>query len=61
LIELFLAAGKVVWQGQVGKDLALEEGRSTAELAALNVLAAAASGHRWGIRSVRGRAGSQGR
>jgi len=37
--QLPLADGKVVWQGQVGKDLTLEEGRRAAELAALNVLA----------------------
>jgi enamine deaminase RidA (YjgF/YER057c/UK114 family) len=37
--QLPLADGKVVWQGQVGRDLTLEEGRRAAELAALNVLA----------------------
>lgn len=37
--QLPLADGKVVWQGQVGKDLTLEEGQRAAELAALNVLA----------------------
>lgn len=37
--QLPLAGGKLVWQGQVGRDLTLEEGRRAAELAALNVLA----------------------
>lgn len=37
--QLPLADGEVVWQGQVGKDLTLEEGQRAAELAALNVLA----------------------
>ena len=37
--QLPLANGKVVWQGQVGKDLTLDEGQRAAELAALNVLA----------------------
>ncbi|QUN32426.1 RidA family protein (plasmid) [Cupriavidus sp. KK10] len=37
--QLPLADGKVVWQGQVGRDLTLDEGRRAAELAALNVLA----------------------
>ncbi|MGO4330788.1 RidA family protein [Cupriavidus sp. 2TAF22] len=37
--QLPLADGKVVWQGQVGKDLTLEEGQRAAKLAALNVLA----------------------
>lgn len=37
--QLPLRDGKVIWQGQVGKDLTLEEGRQAAELAALNVLA----------------------
>jgi enamine deaminase RidA (YjgF/YER057c/UK114 family) len=37
--QLPLADGKVVWQGQVGRDLTLEEGKRAAELAALNVLA----------------------
>jgi len=37
--QLPLADGKVVWQGQVGRDLTLEEGRQAAVLAALNVLA----------------------
>jgi len=37
--QLPLADGKVVWQGQVGKDLTLEQGKRAAELAALNVLA----------------------
>jgi len=37
--QLPLANGKVVWQGQVGRDLTLEEGKRAAELAALNVLA----------------------
>lgn len=37
--QLPLQDGKVVWQGQVGKDLTLEEGKRAAELAALNVLA----------------------
>ncbi|MFJ1255448.1 RidA family protein [Cupriavidus sp. CuC1] len=31
--------GKVVWQGQIGKDLTVDEGKRAAELAALNVLA----------------------
>lgn len=37
--QLPLRDGKVVWQGQVGRDLTLEQGRQAAELAALNVLA----------------------
>ena len=37
--QLPLANGKVVWQGQVGKDLTLDEGQRAAELAAFNVLA----------------------
>ena len=37
--QLPLADGKIVWQGQVGRDLGLQEGRRAAELAALNVLA----------------------
>ncbi|MDY7511249.1 RidA family protein [Ralstonia wenshanensis] len=37
--QLPLQDGKVVWQGQIGKDLTIEQGRSAAELAALNVLA----------------------
>jgi len=37
--QLPLADGKVVWQGQVGRDLTLEEGKRAAQLAALNVLA----------------------
>jgi len=37
--QLPLADGKVVWQGQIGKDLTLEQGKRAAELAALNVLA----------------------
>jgi len=37
--QLPLLDGKVVWQGQVGKDLTLEEGKQAAQLAALNVLA----------------------
>jgi len=37
--QLPLADGKVVWQGQVGKDLTLEQGKRAAELAALNALA----------------------
>ncbi|WP_257878100.1 RidA family protein [Ralstonia pickettii] len=37
--QLPLAEGKVVWQGQIGRHLTLEEGRRAAELAALNVLA----------------------
>lgn len=37
--QLPLTGGKIVWQGQVGRDLSLEEGRRAAELAALNVLA----------------------
>ncbi|MBP0627660.1 MULTISPECIES: RidA family protein [unclassified Cupriavidus] len=31
--------GKVAWQGQIGKDLTVEQGKLAAELAALNVLA----------------------
>jgi len=37
--QLPLADGKVVWQGQIGRDLTLEEGKRAAQLAALNVLA----------------------
>ena len=37
--QLPLLDGKVVWQGQVGNHLTLEEGRRAAELSALNVLA----------------------
>lgn len=37
--QLPLRDGKVEWQGQVGKDLTVEQGRQAAELAALNVLA----------------------
>ncbi|TPQ41593.1 RidA family protein [Cupriavidus pinatubonensis] len=37
--QLPLRDGKVIWQGQVGRDLSLEQGRQAAELAALNVLA----------------------
>ncbi|MEQ6438207.1 RidA family protein [Comamonas sp. w2-DMI] len=37
--QLPLADGKIVWQGQVGRELSTEEGRHAAELAALNVLA----------------------
>lgn len=37
--QLPLADGRLVWQGQVGKELSLEEGRAAAALAALNVLA----------------------
>ena len=37
--QLPLVEGKVVWQGQVGNHLTLDEGRRAAELAALNVLA----------------------
>jgi len=37
--QLPLQDGKVVWQGAVGKELTLEEGRQAAQLAALNVLA----------------------
>ncbi|KAF7961305.1 hypothetical protein AWV80_34765 [Cupriavidus sp. UYMU48A] len=37
--QLPLQDGKVVWQGQIGTDLTVEQGRSAAELAALNVLA----------------------
>jgi len=37
--QLPLLEGKVVYQGAVGSDLTLEEGRKAAELAALNVLA----------------------
>jgi len=37
--QLPLRDGRVVWQGRVGAELTLEEGRRAAELAALNVLA----------------------
>ncbi len=37
--QLPLRDGNVVWQGQIGKDLTVEEGKRAAELAALNVLA----------------------
>lgn len=37
--QLPLRDGKVVWQGQVGQDLTVEQGKQAAELAALNVLA----------------------
>lgn len=37
--QLPLQDGKVVWQGQLGKDLTVEQGKRAAELAALNVLA----------------------
>lgn len=37
--QLPLQDGKVVWQGQVGKDLTVEQGKQAAQLAALNVLA----------------------
>jgi enamine deaminase RidA (YjgF/YER057c/UK114 family) len=37
--QLPLLDGKVVYQGAVGSDLTLEEGKKAAELAALNVLA----------------------
>lgn len=37
--QLPLQDGKVIWQGQIGADLNVEQGRSAAELAALNVLA----------------------
>ena len=37
--QLPLQDGKVLWQGQVGNDLSVDEGRRAAELAALNVLA----------------------
>ncbi|NOV27044.1 RidA family protein [Cupriavidus necator] len=37
--QLPLQDGKVLWQGQVGNDLTVDEGRRAAELAALNVLA----------------------
>lgn len=37
--QLPLRDGKVVWQGQVGRDLTIEQGKQAAELAALNVLA----------------------
>lgn len=37
--QLPLRDGRVVWQGQVGSDLTIEEGKQAAELAALNVLA----------------------
>lgn len=36
--QLPLQDGKVVWQGQVGKDLTVEQGQQAAQLAALNVL-----------------------
>lgn len=37
--QLPLRDGKVVWQGQVGRELTVEQGRQAAQLAALNVLA----------------------
>jgi enamine deaminase RidA (YjgF/YER057c/UK114 family) len=37
--QLPLQDGKVVWQGALGQDLTLEEGKQAAQLAALNVLA----------------------
>ena len=37
--QLPLRDGKVVWQGQVGRDLSVAEGKQAAQLAALNVLA----------------------
>lgn len=37
--QLPLQDGKVVWQGQIGNDLTVEQGKRAAELAALNVLA----------------------
>ncbi len=37
--QLPLQDGKVIWQGQIGEDLTVEEGKRAAELAALNVLA----------------------
>ncbi|SOZ17657.1 conserved hypothetical protein, YjgF_like1 domain [Cupriavidus taiwanensis] len=37
--QLPLQDGKVIWEGQVGKDLSVDEGKRAAELAALNVLA----------------------
>ncbi|MBF6991895.1 MULTISPECIES: RidA family protein [Cupriavidus] len=37
--QLPLQDGKVAWQGQVGKDLTVGQGKLAAELAALNVLA----------------------
>lgn len=37
--QLPLQDGKVVWQGQVGKELTIEQGKQAAQLAALNVLA----------------------
>ncbi len=37
--QLPLQDGKVVWQGQVGRDLTVEQGKQAAQLAALNVLA----------------------
>lgn len=37
--QLPLRDGKVVYQGQVGRELTVEEGRQAAELVALNVLA----------------------
>ncbi|WP_066736207.1 RidA family protein [Cupriavidus sp. D384] len=37
--QLPLQDGKVVWQGQVGRDLTVAEGQQAAQLAALNVLA----------------------
>jgi enamine deaminase RidA (YjgF/YER057c/UK114 family) len=37
--QLPLQDGEVLWKGQVGKDLTIDEGKRAAELAALNVLA----------------------
>lgn len=37
--QLPLRDGKVVWQGQVGRELTVEQGKQAAQLAALNVLA----------------------
>ncbi len=37
--QLPLQDGKVVWQGQVGRELTVEQGKQAAQLAALNVLA----------------------
>lgn len=37
--QLPLQDGKVVWQGALGRELTLEQGKQAAQLAALNVLA----------------------
>lgn len=37
--QLPLRDGKVIWQGQIGKNLTVEQGKQAAQLAALNVLA----------------------